>query len=118
MLASSAEEVDKGNYQLAIGTNVGSQELGQTFGRFSDMIASEENRNLMEEQKKIEETCTDVETEYVELSFLPQSGRASNVSITHSTRNLHTTIATNANGQNKKLLLEDIWLGRHSGGFI
>ncbi|WMM34131.1 lantibiotic dehydratase [Shouchella clausii] len=117
VLASSAEEVDKGNYQLAIGTNVGSQELGQTFGRFSDMIASEENRNLMEEQKKIEETCTDVETEYVELSFLPQSGRASNVSITHSTRNLHTTIATNANGQNKKLLLEDILVGATLGRF-
>ncbi|TSB46225.1 lantibiotic dehydratase [Alkalicoccobacillus porphyridii] len=117
VLASSSEEIDKGNYQLLIGNNIGSQELGQTFGRFTDMMETNEKMDLMKEQQKIEKIFTDDETEYVELSFLPQSGRSSNVSITQSFRNLHTAIATNTNIQNEKLLIEDIMVGATLGRF-
>ncbi|MFB5660293.1 lantibiotic dehydratase [Alteribacillus sp. HJP-4] len=111
ILSPSPEEMDNGNYYIAIGTNVASQEIGQTFGRFTDMISPYDREALAEEQSIVEQQCLDASVEVVEASYLPEYGRSGNVAITDSRRKYHFALGTNTPEQTILIEPNDIYVG-------
>lgn len=115
LLAPSSEDIDKGNFLLSIGNNISSMEIGQTFGRFSDMLEDELKRRIEFDQCDIQKKFSDDSVEFVEASFLPSSGRSGNVSINESTRNLEFTLGTNISQGGCSISPDDIMVGATLG---
>jgi thiopeptide-type bacteriocin biosynthesis protein len=77
--ASSAAEVQAGNYQLALGPNVGGQQAGCNFGRFAYLFGDEGITALRETASCVSRLAPDVL--FAELVYLPSRSRTSNVTI-------------------------------------
>ncbi|MGM7684183.1 lantibiotic dehydratase [Cytobacillus sp. Hm23] len=106
----SQEEVDKGNYNLVLTQNTGSNGAGKTFGRFSSLLGDDVIDNL-KQVHQIEE-YSNPDHLFAELSYLPAKGRATNVTITPSVRPYEITFGTNSSkGKDQTIPLNDIVVG-------
>ncbi|MDX8365445.1 lantibiotic dehydratase [Cytobacillus sp. IB215665] len=110
LASSSKEEIDKGNYDIILSQNSGSNGGGKTFGRFTNMLGNE-IYNKLEHIHEIESSYQ-AEDIFAELAYLPASGRATNVAITPSVRPYEITFGTNSSkGEENTIPLNDILVG-------
>lgn len=107
--SNSIEEIEKGNYELFIGPNYGSNFAGKMFGRFSHMFKDSE----LDIFKHIDESTNKIQddTILVEITELPMSGRASNVTLNNNFRDYELALGTNYSGKKLKIRIDDIYVG-------
>ncbi|WP_053216164.1 lantibiotic dehydratase [Guptibacillus hwajinpoensis] len=115
LLSPSKEDLDNGDYLLAIGSNAASMEVGQTFGRFSDMLDEHSLLNITNDQREIQKNFTDDSVEFVEATFLPNSGRTGNVSVNYSSQKFELALGTNTSSSGKSIAIHDIMVGATLG---
>jgi thiopeptide-type bacteriocin biosynthesis protein len=94
VLADSAEALDRGEYRLYSGGNPGSQMAYRTFGRFADMLEAGYAKALQDATQR--EEALEPEAIWAEVSYLPHSGRTTNVVLTRHARAYEIPMGTNA----------------------
>ena len=79
VLATSADELDQGNYTLVVGPNLGAQAAGRGLGRFADLVGLDAS-DLLQKIADAEDSqlCTGITAELV---YLPARHRAANVTL-------------------------------------
>ncbi len=79
VLAGSAEDVDRGDFRLLIGPNLGAQAAGRTLGRFADLLGPDGSRAAAE----VAAAVRDLQPGrlHAELVYLPRRPRAANVAV-------------------------------------
>lgn len=77
--ASSAEAVDRGEYLVVIGPNIGAMQAGRNLGRFADMLGAEARGALTRIAQQ--EARLAPEHLLAELAYLPRDSRIMNVTI-------------------------------------
>lgn len=82
--ASSAADIDNGNFQIIIGPNLGAQAAGRNLGRFADLIGPE-GRTLLQQIAAAEAHHVKEEIE-AEIVYLPPNQRMANVVIRPAVR--------------------------------
>ncbi|NNU93390.1 hypothetical protein ETC01_09105 [Geobacillus sp. NFOSA3] len=110
LAGKSRDAIDRGEYTLVIGPNVGSFGAGKTFGRFVDVLGDRAYKNI----KNVYETEQKLNPDaiFVEVSYLPSSSRVANVMIVPSIREYEIAIGTNSSKAcSKTLPLSDIVVG-------
>lgn len=109
VVADSSEEIDRGNYQLVIGSNYGSQRAGQAVGRFLDMF-DEETVEPIREMDRLESALRPDVT-YVDVTYLPTDGRIANVALVPQLLEHELALGTHSSGQADAITLEDLVVG-------
>ena len=79
VLAGSAEDIDRGDFRLLIGPNLGAQAAGRTLGRFADLLGSEGSRAAVEVAAAVRDRQPG--RLHAELVYLPRRPRAANVAV-------------------------------------
>jgi thiopeptide-type bacteriocin biosynthesis protein len=82
--AASAQALDRGEFKVVLGPNLGSTAAGRSLGRFADMIGAEA-RSALESAARTEEAGAP-EKLWAELVYQPRSLRSANVSIRPAVR--------------------------------
>ncbi|WPC44135.1 lantibiotic dehydratase [Clostridium sp. JS66] len=108
--AKSEEAIDKGDFKVFIGPNVGSNRAGKTFGRFVDILPREIYAKL-NQLNDTEKSIYGDETVLSEIVELPQNMRNSNVCLNWSPRDYEVAIATNYSGKKKNISVSDLYIG-------
>ncbi|MCG7316354.1 lantibiotic dehydratase [Brevibacillus laterosporus] len=107
VIAPSQESIDRGEYLLILGPMPGSSNVGQSFGRFLDILGDEAIQKQKQIQKQQQEQFADVI--FVDVAYMPSIGRSANVALNPSLRDYELAIGTNCSEQAKhSLLLDDI----------
>ncbi|KXG76302.1 lantibiotic dehydratase [Thermotalea metallivorans] len=115
--APSAEEIDKGNYKIYIGPNIGSPGAGKSFGRFIDILGEDIHEKLSQISRLEKEYCHD-DAVFAELVYTPSAGRVANVVITENKRDYEIVLSTNSSkGPKETLKLSDLVVGADSERF-
>jgi len=100
---------EENDFYFTVAPAVSSKGFGRTFGRFNDLLASEELLSLKEgfENEK------DLLSEYIiaEIAELPQSGRLSNLSINSSDYDYQISLATSPAEGKHVLSIRDLYVG-------
>ncbi|MCG7376550.1 lantibiotic dehydratase [Paenibacillus sp. ACRSA] len=92
LYTQNRKTLDKGEYTLVLGPNSGSNGAGKTFGRFMDIFDpafQEQFKIISEEEQKI---CPD--QVWAEVTYLPSSGKTTNVMLTKNYRNYEIALGT------------------------
>jgi thiopeptide-type bacteriocin biosynthesis protein len=92
--AGSAEAIDRGDFLLVIGPNVGAQAAGRNLGRFADLLAPE-GPAMLKQIADAEQACT-ADRLCAELVYMPLNLRSANVVIRPSVRPYEITLGTSA----------------------
>jgi thiopeptide-type bacteriocin biosynthesis protein len=82
--AASAEAVDRGEFKVALGPNLGAGAAGRNMGRFAGLLGREA-QDALEHAARTEEALRPSEI-WAELAYLPQRLRSSNVTIRPAVR--------------------------------
>jgi len=115
--ARSCEHVDKGDYLIFIGPNLGSIKAGKTFGRFMDVMPEQEAQEIKSVIYEKENAVLNDEYIMVELSELLQHGRGNNVTINSNDVEYELCIATNPADTKKTIDIQDIYVGVSNNKF-
>ena len=101
------------DYRFTVAPAIASDGFGKSFGRFSDMLTTEE-RMLLEEGYTKQK---DMLQEYViaEISELPSRGRTSNVTSNNSSYNYQIPLTTNPCDGKHVLSIRDLYIGIEHG---
>ena len=108
--SESQEEIDKGNFQLNIGPNYGSDKAGNMFSRFSDLLEEkyiQKLNNLYESEKK---DCKD-EYVIVDIHEMYRNGRINNILNNSSNHDYHIVLSANTSSPDRELDISDIYIG-------
>lgn len=92
--ASSAEAIDKGDFMLVVGPNVGAQAAGRNLARFADLLAPEGPAML--KQIAAAERALTPDCLCAELVYMPPNLRSANVVIRPSVRPYEITLGSSA----------------------
>jgi thiopeptide-type bacteriocin biosynthesis protein len=92
--AGSAEAIDKGDFMLVIGPNVGAQAAGRNLARFADLLAPEGPAML--KQIAAAEQALTPDCLCAELVYMPPNPRSANVVIRPSVRPYEITLGSSA----------------------
>ncbi|MCR8966190.1 lantibiotic dehydratase [Brevibacillus halotolerans] len=107
VIASSQEAIDKGEYLLEVGAMPGSSKVGQSFGRFLDILGTEAIEKHEQVHKQVQGRLEDVIM--VDAVYLPAAGRMANIMLHPSLSEYELSIGTNSSEKaTHSLLLEDI----------
>lgn len=90
--ASSQDAVDRGDFQLVIGPNVGASSAGRNLGRFAYLFEAAGTSAL--ECAALAEASTAPNVIWAELVYLPQKARSANVAVRPSVRKYEITLNT------------------------
>jgi thiopeptide-type bacteriocin biosynthesis protein len=108
--AKTEKDIENGDYKLILGPNVGSEGAGKTFGRFIHFLDDSYRSKITKINEKEKELYDDVV--FVELSYMPESGRSANICICENYRDYEVSICTNSSRNSEKTLpLSDILIG-------
>jgi thiopeptide-type bacteriocin biosynthesis protein len=106
--------LDKGEYTLVLGPNPGSNGAGKTFGRFMDILDPAFQKQfevISEEEKKI---CPD--QIWAEVTYLPSSGKTTNVMLTKNYRDYEIALGTNSSlTAERQIRVSDLVVGVREG---
>lgn len=94
LIAKSRQAIDTGDYQLALGPNVGAQMAGQHFGRFSDVIDISQLQALHEAAAKYASASEGAVIS--ELTYMPPNAHYANVAIRARLAEHETAVAITA----------------------
>lgn len=114
--ARKSSDIDKGKYKIQLVPNTGSDGAGKTFGRFINFFDShykEKIHKINELEKEFYEDAI-----IAEMVYLPDYGRAANVTIVDNIRDYELSIGTNSSkGEAKTLKMSDLVIGISKGIF-
>lgn len=108
ILASSSEAIDQGDFQVVLGSILGSNGIGKTFGRFLDMMDEDVKTAIEEVYHKQEQESAAI---HAEISYLPRFGRSANVALIDGLRDYEISLGTNCASNTNRLSLDDIVVG-------
>jgi thiopeptide-type bacteriocin biosynthesis protein len=104
------------NYSFTLAPSLGSNGIGKTFGRFTDLFTVNENK-FIEDAFKIKKEYS---SEYIiaEISELPINGRTSNVSLTNSDYDYQITLTSNYTDEKIPISIKDLYIGIDKNNFF
>jgi len=105
VVADSVEALDRGEYRLYGGGNHGSSMAYKTFGRFADMLDDRYAQALQDATER--EEAHEPEAIRAEVSYLPHSGRTTNVVLTRHARAYEIPVGTNASSDAQHTITVD-----------
>lgn len=116
VLATSAAEIDAGNFRLLIGPNLGAQAAGRNLGRFADLLGHPATDALAEvAAAEVARSPADL---HAELVYLPRRGRSANVAIRPSAYEHEVVAATSAYADPQHSIpLSELLVGVRNGRF-
>lgn len=110
VIAPSPEAIDQGDYLLEVAPMPGSAKVGQSFGRFLDILGPEAIKKHEQIHNQIQEQHEDVI--FVEANYLSAVGRHANIVLHPSLNQYELAIGTNCSEKAlHPLQLEDIVIG-------
>ncbi len=92
VLAGSADAIDRGDFRLVIGPNLGGQSAGRNLGRFADLLGTPATDALARVAAAVRERQPD--RLHAELVYLPRRPRAANVAIRPQIHQHEIVVAT------------------------
>lgn len=95
VVAHSAAEVDRGEFRLMVGPNLGAQAAGRNLGRFADLLGKSASDALS--AVAAIEIAHHPESVHAELVHLPLAGRSANVAVRPSFYDYEIVAGTTAN---------------------
>lgn len=110
IFASDEKEIEKGNYKIGIGPNVGSDRAGRIWGRFADMLSTDERVKYDELYYGLRD-CLDENYQLIEIQEEPLSSRVGNIILNCNCSEYQTTIGCKGNEEKQNLELCDIVVG-------
>ena len=84
--AKSAEAIDRGEFQVIVGPNLGGWAAGRNFGRFAHLFPAALGRNMLARAAEVEQASHRRDHLWVEVVFLPSNTRMANVTIRPAVR--------------------------------
>jgi thiopeptide-type bacteriocin biosynthesis protein len=84
--ARSAAAIDRGEFSLVIGPNLGAWAAGRNFGRFAHLLPPEQGRAHLADAARSEETLHFSDHVWAEVAYLPTNVRSANVAIRPAVR--------------------------------
>ena len=108
IIASSPEAIDNGDFRVVLGSILGSNGIGKTFGRFLDFMGEDTKSSIKQVYGEQEQKPS---TAYAEISYLPRYGRSANVALIDGLREYEISLGTNSSSNATKLPLNDIVVG-------
>ncbi|KAF6659318.1 lantibiotic dehydratase [Paenibacillus polymyxa] len=110
------QALDRGEYTLLLGPNPGSNGAGKTFGRFMDLLGKpfeDEFQAIHQEEKSLYP-----EKIWAEVSYLPSSGRTTNVILVENFRDYEIAIGTShALPDDQQIQVSDLVVGLRDDHF-
>ncbi len=110
IFASDEKEIEKGNYKIGIGPNVGSDRAGRIWGRFADMLSVDEKKKYDDLYYRLKDSFEE-NYELIEIQEEPLSSRVGNIILNCNCSEYQTTIGCIGNEEKKNLELSDIVVG-------
>ncbi|MGA8598582.1 MAG: lantibiotic dehydratase [Bryobacteraceae bacterium] len=111
--AESRAALDRGDFSLVIGPNLGAQAGGRNLGRFASLIGAEASNALRELAEAEEERTTD--EVWAEVVYLPDNLRMANVTIRPAFREFHVVFGTSPEAGARLVPLDELMVGVESG---
>jgi len=110
IFASDEKEIEKGNYKIGIGPNVGSDRAGRIWGRFADMLSIDEKEKYDELYYELRDSL-DENHQLIEIQEEPLSSRVGNIILNCNCSEYQATIGCRGNEEKQNLELSDIVVG-------
>jgi thiopeptide-type bacteriocin biosynthesis protein len=116
VLAPSQEAIDRGEFQIVIGPNLGAAAGGRTLGRFADLLGPGAVRSLHEVARA--EMAHDPGRLWAEVVYLPHRSRSANVAVRPLVRDHEIAIGTTPSVAPERIIpLNELVVGLHEKGF-
>lgn len=117
VLSKDQASIDQGDFQIVLSPSQLSQQLGSSFGRFLHVLPKEAKNAISEAY--LSEQKLEPEKIFVELSWLPTSGRAANIAVGESLRNFVLIFPPNNENRKESIPIDDIYVGAsHRGLYL
>lgn len=113
--ARSVQELDRGNFSLVIGPNLGALAAGRNLGRFADLLKPLGRAALLEIAGREQEHGA--ECICAEVVWMPQNFRSANVVIRPSVRAYEVLFGLPANAESEAIPLDELDVGIDDGRF-
>lgn len=97
------------DYAIEVSNLISSYDIGNTFGRFSNLLDDEEIEAINDDREKVNQKLNSIGILNVELSEIPSIGKNANVATTIT--NLNTKLNLRTVNFNESIDLEDIYVG-------
>lgn len=116
--ARSAEAIDRGEYMVIPGPNLGAWAAGRNFGRFAHLDPVELGKRSLNEAASIEQSLHFTDHIWAEVVYLPPKARSANVSIRPAIRS-HEVVFGVSPGvpQSASIPLDELLVGVADGRF-
>ncbi len=114
ILADSRQDIDAGNFKVAVAPRAGEIGAGRTLGRFADMFGEEANEFLR--NIAVVEEAEDRSAIYADVSYWPAKSRAGNVSTVRGFRNYSIIARCYPNSSSNDIPLSEIVVGLDKDG--
>jgi thiopeptide-type bacteriocin biosynthesis protein len=116
VLAASPGDVDRGQFQIVIGPNLGASEAGRNLGRFADLLGEQATAALQELGRA--ETALHPERLEAEIVYLPRRFRSGNVTVRPHPRPFEITLGTTPGHAGDRVIpLDELAVGTRDGRF-
>jgi lantibiotic biosynthesis protein len=116
VVAASAADVDKGQFQVVVGPNLGASAAGRNLGRFAPLLGEKAAAAL--EQLGRAELTHDPDKLLAELVYLPRRFRSANVAIRPHPRRYEIVLGTTAGLDPDRVIpLDQLLVGVRNGRF-
>ncbi|CAH8713158.1 lantibiotic dehydratase [Paenibacillus thiaminolyticus] len=116
LVSDSIQKLSNGKYNLILGRNPGSEGAGKSFGRFIDILGKdfqEKLRTVYQEEQNLEPSKI-----FAEISYLPSSGRITNVILTENQRMYEIPLGTSSYfPEDRQILVSDLLVGVRNNHF-
>ncbi|HZR41640.1 MAG TPA: lantibiotic dehydratase [Ktedonobacteraceae bacterium] len=116
LYATSQEDIDQGKWRAVVSPNYGSPAAGRSFGRFFDLMTSEQHAALQQCIQREEALYPD--KIFAELSYMPNHARSANVSVRLGVRSYEIVVGiTPSVPPDHVIPLEDLVVGVRANRF-
>jgi lantibiotic biosynthesis protein len=114
--ADSSEAIDRGEFEVVVGPNVGSDTAGKSLGRFADLLGPDA-RDALSVVAHAEASAASGAL-HAELTYLPQSLRAANVTVRPTSRRYEIAVDLPSSlGPEHTIDLKDLLVGIDNNRF-
>jgi thiopeptide-type bacteriocin biosynthesis protein len=116
LAASGPAAIDRGDYQLVVGPNLGAAAAGRGLGRFADLLGVEATALLHEIADA--EASRGAATLTAELVYRPLRGRSANVAVRAHVRDHEIPVGVAPSGSGARVIgMDELWVMHRHGRF-
>jgi class I lanthipeptide synthase len=112
----SLQEIDKGNFKVVVGPNLGAMAAGRSFGRFGDLLGTEA-LGALAHVARVEESLEPNKL-WAELVYFPKRFRSANVAVRPAVRSYEIVFGTSAGVASSNVIpINELLIGVRDGRF-